>query len=293
MPDHLAAAAHVRLLRAEVAVGVDLHLQAAVAEDALGDDRHHVDPFVARGHDERGGLVVRVGGGGADAGDEDLVGPQQVAVPGRLVLLFRLFRLFRPAGLRRRRSHGAIGAVRACAARSATVRAVPHRAVPHRAVPRRAVACRALRREGDHYRLGLRQGAAQEHDRVHPHQAAVLVGIAVAGAAASRADLAEHRAGVALHLAARHAVVARPRAQRDAGQGSRISRRRDGGRQAGGAGLSGCFRSRDVLARLGHSIGAGMAAHRRPHPLRPCPRNRRERARAATDLAVPCRRVRV
>ena len=41
--DHLALAAHVGLLGAEVAVGVDLHLEAAVAEDALGDDGDHVD----------------------------------------------------------------------------------------------------------------------------------------------------------------------------------------------------------------------------------------------------------
>ena len=43
--DDLALATHVRLLRPEKAVGVDFYLEAAIAEDALGDDRHHVDAF--------------------------------------------------------------------------------------------------------------------------------------------------------------------------------------------------------------------------------------------------------
>ena len=38
-------------------------------------------PCDLRGDDEGRGLVVGVGGGGADAGDEDLVGEQQVAAP--------------------------------------------------------------------------------------------------------------------------------------------------------------------------------------------------------------------
>ncbi len=46
--DRLALDAHRRLLGAEVAVGVDLHLDAAVAEDALGDDGDHVDAVVLR-----------------------------------------------------------------------------------------------------------------------------------------------------------------------------------------------------------------------------------------------------
>ena len=78
---HLAPAAHVGLFGTQVAVGVDLHLQAAIAEDALGDHRHHVHPIGLRADDEGRGLVVGIGGGRADAGDEHLVGPQQVAVP--------------------------------------------------------------------------------------------------------------------------------------------------------------------------------------------------------------------
>ncbi len=77
----LAPVAHVGLLGAEAAVGVDLHLEAAVAEDALGDDGDHVDALGLGGHDEGSRLVVGVGGGRAHAGDEDLVGMQQVAVP--------------------------------------------------------------------------------------------------------------------------------------------------------------------------------------------------------------------
>ena len=62
--------AHRRALRAEVPVGVDLHLGAAVAEDALRHDGHGVHALVLGGDDEGRGLVVRVGGAGADAGDE-------------------------------------------------------------------------------------------------------------------------------------------------------------------------------------------------------------------------------
>ena len=63
--------AHRRLLGAQVAVGVDLHLEAAVAEDAFGDDGDEVDAVVPRGDDEGRRLVVRIRGAGADAGDED------------------------------------------------------------------------------------------------------------------------------------------------------------------------------------------------------------------------------
>jgi hypothetical protein len=75
--DHLAPAAHVGLLGAEPAVGVDLHLEAAVAEDALGDHGDQVDAFGLRRHDEGRRLVVGIGGGRADAGDEHALGRQQ------------------------------------------------------------------------------------------------------------------------------------------------------------------------------------------------------------------------
>ena len=81
MADHLAAVAHVGLLGAEEAVGVDLHLEAAVAEDAFGDHGHHVDALRLRPHDEGRGLVVGVGGGRAHAGHEDLVGEKEIAAP--------------------------------------------------------------------------------------------------------------------------------------------------------------------------------------------------------------------
>ena len=57
-------------LGAEVAVGVDLHLGAAVGEDRLGDDGDDVGALDLAGDDEGGGLVVGVGGAGADAGRE-------------------------------------------------------------------------------------------------------------------------------------------------------------------------------------------------------------------------------
>ena len=57
-------------LRAEIAVGVDLHLDAAIAENALGHDGDHVDAVDFRRHDERRRLVVGIGGAGADRRDE-------------------------------------------------------------------------------------------------------------------------------------------------------------------------------------------------------------------------------
>ncbi len=69
------------LLGAEVAVGVDLHLDAAVAEDALGDDGDGVDAGVLARDDEGRGLVVGIGGAGADAGDEGALGREDAAVP--------------------------------------------------------------------------------------------------------------------------------------------------------------------------------------------------------------------
>ena len=66
---------------AEVAVGVDFELGAAVAEDRLGDDGDHVGALDLAGDDEGGGLVVGVGGAGADAGDEVLRRAGELAVP--------------------------------------------------------------------------------------------------------------------------------------------------------------------------------------------------------------------
>ena len=45
MADRLALGAHRRRLGAEMAVGVDLHLDAAIGEDALGDDGDEIDAF--------------------------------------------------------------------------------------------------------------------------------------------------------------------------------------------------------------------------------------------------------
>ena len=81
MAHHLALAAHVGLFGSEEAVGVDLHLEAAVAEDALGDHGDHVHAVGLGAHDEGRRLVVRVGGGRAHARHEHFFRQQQVAVP--------------------------------------------------------------------------------------------------------------------------------------------------------------------------------------------------------------------
>ena len=81
MADHLALAADIGLFGAEKAVGVDLHFQAAVAEDAFGHHCDHVHPARLGRHDEGCRLVVRVGGGRTDTGDENLVTQQKVTIP--------------------------------------------------------------------------------------------------------------------------------------------------------------------------------------------------------------------
>ena len=83
MAHHLAFHAHVGLLGTQVAVGVDLDLEAAVTEDALGDHGHHVHALHFGRHDEGRGFVIGIGGGRAHAGDKDLIGMDQVAIPGR------------------------------------------------------------------------------------------------------------------------------------------------------------------------------------------------------------------
>ncbi len=83
--DMLAVGADGGGLGADMPVGVDFHLHAAIAEDAFGDDGYRVDAFELAGDDEGGGLVVRIGRAGADAGDEDLGARDRVAVPMRLV----------------------------------------------------------------------------------------------------------------------------------------------------------------------------------------------------------------
>ena len=79
--DRLALRANRRRFGAEIAVGVDLHLDAAITEDALGHDGDHIDAVDFRRHDERRGLVVGIGGAGADRGHEDVRLVDDLAVP--------------------------------------------------------------------------------------------------------------------------------------------------------------------------------------------------------------------
>ena len=71
MAHHFAIEQNSGAFFAQMAVGVDLHLQAAIAEDAFGDHGHHVHTSRLGSHDEGGGFVIGVGGGRANAGDED------------------------------------------------------------------------------------------------------------------------------------------------------------------------------------------------------------------------------
>ena len=179
--------AHGRRFGAEMAVGVDLHLDAAIGEDALGDDGDQIDALDLLADDEGRRLVVGIGGAGADRGDEAAAGVDQFAVP-----LPRL---------RRERHDGAAGS-------------------------------RPLVEDGQ---------------RVHAHDPAADIAVAVAGAGAAVGDVAHDRTGIAADLL-RHLLLAgimrleafgklahaRASLSRIAAQDARRRRRHLGHQHAGG-----------------------------------------------------------
>ena len=71
--DRLALRPDQRALRPQEAVGVDLHLHAAVAEDPRRHTPQHVYAGDLGPPDDWCGLVVGIGGAGADGGDEVLL----------------------------------------------------------------------------------------------------------------------------------------------------------------------------------------------------------------------------
>ena len=79
--NRLALDPHHVALMADMPVGVDLHLDAAIGEDALGHHRHHVNACDLLADDEGGRLVVGIGGARANRGDERAVAPDDIAVP--------------------------------------------------------------------------------------------------------------------------------------------------------------------------------------------------------------------
>ena len=81
MADRLALGADGRGLGAEIAVGVDLHLDAAIAENTFGHDRDHVDAVDLRGNDKGRRLVIGIGGAGADRSHEHAGFVNQLAIP--------------------------------------------------------------------------------------------------------------------------------------------------------------------------------------------------------------------
>ena len=190
--DDFALTAHAGLLRAEPAVSVDLQFEAAIAEDALGDDGDHVHAVGLRRDDEGRRFVIGIGGRGAYRGDEIVLA---VVYRGRL-------------GRRQKRHHpGAL----------------------------------------------IGGAAAPQHQQwIDPHQHAVAIGIAVTGADLAIADLAQHRAGIALDLVRRHAGVAGGRP----GRSGRVSGRYRLGRQ--GRGLD---RHGRQGRRFAQSIGVQMRRH--------------------------------
>ncbi len=155
MADRLALGAHQAALRADVPVGVDLHLDTAIAEDALRHHGHDIDALDLGGNDEGCGLVVGICGAGADGRDHRRAA-HDVAIP--------------------------IG--------------------------------RAFQERHDRAPAG--HVAVEDDMRIDAHEPPVMVRIAVAGAGHPRADVAQHRAGIAadrrVSLHRRHSALAgRPR----------------------------------------------------------------------------------
>ena len=70
MAHFFALVKHGSTLIAQIPVGVNLHLQAAIAEDAFGDHRDHVHALGFGRDDKRCRFVIGVGGGGTNAGDK-------------------------------------------------------------------------------------------------------------------------------------------------------------------------------------------------------------------------------
>ena len=97
MANGLSLATHISLLGAEITVGIDLHLDAAIAEDAFRNDGHHIDALNLGGDDERRWLVIRIGGARAEPGNKVLTRCQHLARPG-LAALHKRHQFVRTAG---------------------------------------------------------------------------------------------------------------------------------------------------------------------------------------------------
>src|SRR5688572_4621063 len=82
MADRLARCSDDCCFSAEMAVGVDLYLDAAIGENPLGNDRYQIDAFDLLTDDEGRGLVVGIGCTSADRGDKAAVRIDQFALPG-------------------------------------------------------------------------------------------------------------------------------------------------------------------------------------------------------------------
>ena len=81
MPDRLSVNAHHGALVADVAVGVDLHLDPAIRKNALGHDRDHIHALDLLADDEGRGFVIWIGGPRPHGGDEIAPALNDVAVP--------------------------------------------------------------------------------------------------------------------------------------------------------------------------------------------------------------------
>jgi len=79
--DRLALGAHCRGLGAEMAIGIDLHLDAAIRENAFVTTVTMSTPSICEETMKGAGLVIGIGGAGADCGHEHVGLTDEFAVP--------------------------------------------------------------------------------------------------------------------------------------------------------------------------------------------------------------------
>ena len=64
-----------------MAVGINFHLGAAIAEDSLGHNGHHVNAVMLAGNNKRGRLIIWIGGAGTNRRHKMIIWRDNAAVP--------------------------------------------------------------------------------------------------------------------------------------------------------------------------------------------------------------------
>ena len=81
MSNSLAINTYKTTFWSNMAVGINFHLDAAVAENPFGDHRDHIYSLVFTSDDERGRFVIRIGGSASDGRWENGILGHQGSIP--------------------------------------------------------------------------------------------------------------------------------------------------------------------------------------------------------------------